>query len=80
LLCARINLPTQTIIFTILNALSLECPELSITSMLVGFLKAFDVIPMGVLFNRVKIGEECRSLALINGLRGQKEYLGKHQW
>ncbi len=52
--CAsRINLPTQNIILTILNALLLACAVSSIGSMQVGFLMALSGVPVRELFDNV---------------------------
>ena len=52
--CAnRINLPTQNIMLTILNALSLACAKSSICSMQVGFCMALAGVPVRELFDNV---------------------------
>jgi hypothetical protein len=50
---ARIDLPTQNIMLTILNALLLACAKSSIGSMQVGFLMALAKVSVGGLFNNV---------------------------
>ncbi len=51
--CARINLATQNIMPTILNALLLGCTKSTISSMQIGFLMALAGVPVGELFDIV---------------------------
>ena len=60
-ICARrINLPTQNMMLTILNALLLAYTKSSIGSMHIGFLMALDRVPVGELFDAVEYWQRTR--------------------
>ena len=76
--CAsKINLPTQNIMLTILNALSLACAKSSICSMQVGFCMALAGVPVRELFDNVGYWRRTRVPCARQWAESAKKYSGK---
>ena len=80
-ICAsRTNLPTQNIMLTIMNVLSLACAESSIGSMQVGFLMALAGVPVRELFDYVGYWRRTRVPCARQWAESAKKGIpGKHQ-